>query len=48
MPSTENAPTKNAPTPATSRKVLWFLGLWAAGVVSVAAFAYGVRALLGL
>ncbi|MBI1260709.1 MAG: DUF2474 domain-containing protein [Rhizobiales bacterium] len=44
MPSTE----KTSSEPSTGRKLLWFLGLWAAGVVSVAAFAYGVRAMLGL
>ncbi len=29
--------------PPVARRLLWFVGLWAAGVVSVAAVAYGIR-----
>ena len=28
---------------ATIRQLAWFVGLWAAGVLSVAAVAYGLR-----
>lgn len=28
------------------RRLLWFLGLWCAGVLAVAALAYGLRALV--
>ena len=31
-----------------TRRVIWFFGLWAAGVAIVAALAYGTRLLLGL
>jgi len=34
--------------PDALRRLLWFLGLWAAGVLSVGAVAYGLRALIGL
>lgn len=30
------------------RRLLWFAGIWLAGVLALAAFAFGVRALLGL
>jgi hypothetical protein len=30
------------------RRLIWFFGLWAAGVVAVAMLAYGTRLLLGL
>lgn len=30
------------------KRILWFLALWAAGVLAVAALAYGLRALIGL
>lgn len=29
----------------TGRKLVWFVGLWVAGVVATAAIAYGIRAL---
>lgn len=32
----------------TGRRLLWFAGLWLAGVLALAAFAFGTRALLGL
>jgi len=34
--------------PNRGRQFLWFVGLWVAGIVAVAGFAYGVRAVLGL
>jgi len=34
--------------PDALRRLLWFLGLWAAGVLSLGAVAYGLRALIGL
>ncbi|MEQ8266438.1 MAG: hypothetical protein RH982_04520 [Parvibaculum sp.] len=34
--------------PGTGRRLLWFAGLWLAGVLALAAFAFGARALLGL
>jgi hypothetical protein len=34
--------------PDALRRLLWFLGLWAAGVLTVGAAAYGLRALIGL
>ncbi|MGB5093545.1 MAG: DUF2474 domain-containing protein [Parvibaculum sp.] len=40
MPNTEKRSAR--------AKLFWFVTLWAAGVLSVAAFAYGLRALLGL
>lgn len=40
MPNTDRQKTRE--------KLFWFVALWAAGVVSVAGFAYGLRALLGL
>lgn len=30
------------------RRLLWFVGIWAASIITLAVFAYGVRALLGL
>jgi len=30
------------------KRLLWFLGLWLAGVAAVAALAYGTRFLIGL
>lgn len=30
------------------RRLLWFAGLWLAGVLALAVFAFGARALLGL
>lgn len=32
----------------TPKRLLWFLGLWLAGVAAVGAAAYGIRFLLGL
>lgn len=32
--------------PPMLRRLLWFAGLWAAGVLAVAAIAYGLRWLL--
>lgn len=40
MPNTEKHSTR--------AKLFWFAAFWAAGVISVAGFAYGLRALLGL
>jgi hypothetical protein len=34
--------------PDALRRLLWFLGLWAGGVLTVGAVAYGLRALIGL
>ena len=34
------------PLPPALRRTLWFLGLWLAGVLAVAAVAYLLRALL--
>lgn len=34
--------------PPLSRRLLWFVGLWAAGVFAVAAVAYVIRSWLGL
>ncbi len=31
----------------TGRRLLWFVGLWAASIATLAVFAYGLRALLG-
>jgi hypothetical protein len=30
------------------KRILWFLGLWTAGVLAVAGLAYALRAILGL
>ncbi|NIJ41840.1 hypothetical protein FHS78_002130 [Parvibaculum indicum] len=30
------------------KRLFWFAGIWLAGVVALAAFAYGARALMGL
>ncbi|MCQ8184853.1 DUF2474 domain-containing protein [Parvularcula maris] len=32
--------------PEPLRKWLWFVGLWAAGVLAVSTVAYGIRALI--
>jgi Protein of unknown function (DUF2474). len=32
----------------TRRRLIWFVGLWAGGVLTVAAVAYGIRFWLGL
>ncbi|WP_293336829.1 DUF2474 family protein [Parvibaculum sp.] len=34
--------------PRGGKKLLWFAAIWLASVAALAAFAYGVRALLGL
>jgi hypothetical protein len=34
--------------PPLRRRLAWFAGLWAAGVLAVAAVAYGLRFWLGL
>ena len=34
--------------PAPVKKGLWFVGLWVAGVVSLAAVAYALRWLMGI
>lgn len=31
----------------TLRRVLWFVGLWAAGVLAVVAVSYGLKLLIG-
>lgn len=31
----------------TRKRLFWFAGIWFAGVVALAAFAYGARALMG-
>jgi hypothetical protein len=46
MPITTEAKT-SAPAPGTLRqRLLWFVGLYFAGLLSVAALAYGLRAVL--
>ena len=40
-------PDQGPPAPLWQR-LLWFAGLWAAGVISVAAIAYGLKAAMGL
>jgi hypothetical protein len=32
--------------PSVSKRLLWFAGLWLAGVATVALIAYGIRAVL--
>jgi hypothetical protein len=32
--------------PAPVRKALWFVGLWALGVLTVSVVAYGIRAMI--
>jgi len=32
----------------TGRRLLWFAGIWLAGVAVLAVFGYGLRALIGL
>jgi len=44
MPSMTDGGKRNG----TGRKLLWFAGIWLAGVAALAAFAFGARALLGL
>jgi hypothetical protein len=38
--------TRGAGTPESARRWLWFAGLYAAGVGTLAVVAYGLRALL--
>lgn len=45
---TEDGMTGGERKPGTGRRLLWFAGLWLAGVLALAAFAFGTRALLGL
>ncbi len=33
--------------PTTLRKILWFVALWCAGVATVGAVAYAIRAMIG-
>ena len=43
------ADNSNRPETENARKRLyWFAGIWLAGVVSIAVFAYVARALMGL
>ncbi len=44
MPSMTESGKRNG----TGRRLLWFAGIWFAGVMALAAFAFGTRALLGL
>lgn len=30
------------------KRLLWFAGIWAASIATLALFAYGIRAMLGL
>ena len=36
------------PDQSTLRKLLWFVGLWVAGVATLAVIGYGIRYWLGL
>lgn len=33
--------------PPTASRLMWFVGLWAAGVLAVAAVGYGIKLMLG-
>lgn len=43
---TDNGPADDQP--GLGRRLLWFGLLWVGGVVAVAGFAYGIRAIFGL
>lgn len=47
MDSTEQRPPATAPS-STARRLAWFVGIWAAGVLGLGALSYGLRWVLGL
>lgn len=42
----EGPPAANDPKPTLGKRLLWFAAIWLASLVSVAAVAYALRALL--
>ena len=42
-----NQPEHAAP-PSLTRRLLWFIGLWAASIIALGVIAYGIRFWLGL
>lgn len=47
MGSTEQQAQPTAPS-TTARRLAWFVGIWAAGVLGLGALSYGLRWALGL
>jgi hypothetical protein len=45
-PIIEGPPEAGAPKPPLRKRLLWFVGLWLASLLVVAAVAYGLRALI--
>lgn len=41
-------PDGGGPPRSRVRRLLWFAALWAAGVLTVAAVAYGIRLVIGV
>jgi len=46
LPTIEGPPEGHEPKRPLGHSLLWFGGLWGAGLVSVAAVAYALRALI--
>jgi hypothetical protein len=40
-------PARNGPAPSLTSRLLWFAGLWVAGVVSLAVLAFGIKLMIG-
>jgi hypothetical protein len=45
-PIIEGPPEEGAPRPPLGKRLLWFAALWIGGLLSVAAVAYALRALI--
>lgn len=45
-PTIEGPPEDGDPKPPLGRSLMWFAGLWVAGLLAVAVAAYGLRALI--
>ena len=46
LPTIEGPPDSHEPKRPLGRSLLWFAGLWVAGLVTVATVAYALRALI--
>ena len=46
LPTIEGPPESGEPKRPLGRSLLWFAGLWVAGLVTVATVAYALRALI--